>query len=426
MKILLTAIGTRGDIEPFLTLGKLLVERGCQVHYQMPQQLCHLTDEEAKVYPMTRRFLDLIDSPAARLVMGRGSKWAKTKAMWQLYRQGLDINKQLLQEQEQVVQEVNPDLIVFHSKCFYPLLWHLSTRRRIVLLTPVPFLIHDVDGYPHVGFTKSMGTVINRWTYRLIRTAIAYSIKKSQKSVAMPHAHGLSEIKRLLRSMPAAFAVSPTIVRRPDHWPTNAQVVGYHHRPSATNWRADDQITAFLARHERVLFLTFGSMVNDDPLAISKRLYSVLQQLRIPTIVNCADGGLVKIDTYAENDSFYFVQGLPYDWLLPQVHAIVCHGGAGTTHQALLHGLPTMIVPHIMDQHVWAQLVHNLGIGTRGLPVTKVGSDSLVSQLRDLWTNKTYQLVGSTVKRQMDGEVSVDDYLNFVLASTPIPTADDK
>ncbi|MFC2090994.1 glycosyltransferase, partial [Bacteroidota bacterium] len=31
MKILLTSIGTRGDIEPFLAIGKMLKEKGHQV-----------------------------------------------------------------------------------------------------------------------------------------------------------------------------------------------------------------------------------------------------------------------------------------------------------------------------------------------------------------------------------------------------------
>jgi UDP:flavonoid glycosyltransferase YjiC (YdhE family) len=362
----------------------MLAQAGYDVHYNIPEQLCHLAKGSSHVYPLTERFLDLIDGPDARLVMGRGSRWAKAKAMWNLYRQGLDINKVLIQQQEEVVQAINPDLIVFHSKCFYPLLWHLATDKRIVLLTPVPFLIHAVDSYPHIGFTQSMGKTINRWTYGLIRTAIAYSIKRSQGDISLGKRYGSRRIKQAMLTQPLAYAVSPTLVPRPADWPSNTQVVGYHYRSSSADWQAPAGLASFLDRHDQVLFLTFGSMINDDPQVISDILYSVLTDLEIPTIVNCADGGLVEIDTYANQRNFYFVEGIPYSWLLPQVDAMICHGGAGTTHQALLHGLPTMIVPHIMDQHVWAQLVHNLGAGTQGLPLTKIRSQSLEVQVQDL------------------------------------------
>lgn len=414
--VLLSAIGTRGDIEPFLTLGRMLEHRGHRVHYNIPEQLCHLATHSSQVHPLSHRFLDLIDGPDARLVMGRASKVVKARAMWRLYRSGLDVNRLLLLEQEQVVEAVNPDLIVFHSKCFYPILWHLSTSKRIVLLTPVPFLVHPVDDYPHVGFTTSMGRVINRWTYSLIRTAIAYSIKRSQSDTKLDVRYGVSRIRQLLVSMPAAFAISPTIVHRPLDWPDNAQVVGYHHRTVPTDWLPPHDLVAFLKRHDRVLFLTFGSMVNDDPEVVSRQLYEVLDSLGIPTIVNCADGGLVEVAAYSARDDVYFIQGIPYTWLLPQVDAIICHGGAGTTHQALLHGLPTMIIPHIMDQYVWAQLVQRLGAGTRGLPLNQIAdTTSLISQIRDLWTNDTYKEAAIEACRRMQEEDLEALYVSFVL-----------
>lgn len=424
--VLLAAIGTRGDIEPFLTLGQLLQEEGYSVHYSLPQQLCHLVDDPRRVHPLTEDFLNLIHGKDARLVMGRGSRWAKARAMYRLYRLGAEINTTLMQQQEQAVKQIDPDLIVFHSKCFYPFLWHLATGLRAVLLTPVPFLIHPVNGYPHIGFTKSLGQVVNRWTYRLITTMIAYSITGSQRDVRLPKKYGVRQIKRSLRTMPIAYAVSPTIVQRPIDWPDNAQIVGYYDRKFSSVWQAPESLSTFLDRHDRVLFLTFGSMVNDDPPVISKRIYQTLYKLQIPTIVNCADGGLVSDEKYAAMDNFYFLSGVPYSWLLPQVDAMICHGGAGTTHQALLHSLPTMIIPHIMDQYVWAKLVHGLGAGPAGLPLTNIDTQDLAVQIHDLWTNNRYQEAANKAGRTMVKENNLrSSYLQFVTDSSLDLAADD-
>jgi len=44
MKIILTSIGTRGDIEPFLAIGKILKEKGHQVICAFSEQFRELTE----------------------------------------------------------------------------------------------------------------------------------------------------------------------------------------------------------------------------------------------------------------------------------------------------------------------------------------------------------------------------------------------
>lgn len=49
--------------------------------------------------------------------------------------------------------------------------------------------------------------------------------------------------------------------------------------------------------------------------------------------------------------------------VLPQMAAVVHHGGVGTTHAALLHGLPQIAVPHAGDQWSQAARVTQSGVG---------------------------------------------------------------
>jgi vancomycin aglycone glucosyltransferase len=50
--------------------------------------------------------------------------------------------------------------------------------------------------------------------------------------------------------------------------------------------------------------------------------------------------------------------------LFPRVAAVVHHGGAGTTHAAARAGAPQVVIPQHYDQQYWARRVHELGIGT--------------------------------------------------------------
>ncbi|MCC7009556.1 MAG: glycosyltransferase family 1 protein [Acidobacteria bacterium] len=49
--------------------------------------------------------------------------------------------------------------------------------------------------------------------------------------------------------------------------------------------------------------------------------------------------------------------------LFPRVAAVVHHGGAGTTCLTALAGAPHVVVPQVYDQHYWARRVEELGIG---------------------------------------------------------------
>jgi vancomycin aglycone glucosyltransferase len=66
--------------------------------------------------------------------------------------------------------------------------------------------------------------------------------------------------------------------------------------------------------------------------------------------------------------------------LFKRVAAVVHHGGAGTTTAAARAGAPQVVIPQHYDQYYWAGRVHQLGIGTAHAPGTPT-TDSLTSAL---------------------------------------------
>jgi MGT family glycosyltransferase len=53
----------------------------------------------------------------------------------------------------------------------------------------------------------------------------------------------------------------------------------------------------------------------------------------------------------------------PFDQLLPRTKLLFHHGGMGTTHAALLHGIPQIVVPHAADQRGQARRVAQAKVG---------------------------------------------------------------
>lgn len=54
---------------------------------------------------------------------------------------------------------------------------------------------------------------------------------------------------------------------------------------------------------------------------------------------------------------------VPFEHVLPRVKLMIHHGGMGTTHAAVVHGLLQIVVPHAADQRVQARRVAQAKIG---------------------------------------------------------------
>lgn len=200
------------------------------------------------------------------------------------------------------------------------------------------------------------------------------------------------------------YAISPSLFQRPEAWPAHVQVIGYLEKKQAHTGQLEESLLNFVGQHQKVLLLTFGSMVNQAPEAISRLIYSVLRELEIPTVVNIAAGGLMALDEYLQNPLFCFVKSVPYERVLPRVYAVMHHGGSGTTHLGLKYACPTLIIPHIMDQYSWNALVYQIGAGPKGIAVSKLNKHKLRKLLKDLMLNTHYKQKAIQLSEKMERE----------------------
>ena len=76
----------------------------------------------------------------------------------------------------------------------------------------------------------------------------------------------------------------------------------------------------------------------------------------------------------------------PFSELLPKCAMLIHHGGIGTTSQALLAGIPQIIMPLAHDQHDNANIIKSLGVGDCLSP-SKFKPNRLAKMIRHLINN---------------------------------------
>lgn len=79
-------------------------------------------------------------------------------------------------------------------------------------------------------------------------------------------------------------------------------------------------------------------------------------------------------------------------------------GGSGTTHLGLKHGCATLIIPHIIDQYVWNNIVHQARVGPKGIEIGKLTTSDLEPKILALLNDASYKRKTEGLARQMRGE----------------------
>ena len=403
MKILLISIGTRGDMEPFLAIGDILKEKGHEVLCAFPEHFRSLAKESnIEFASLGKKYTKLLNSDAWKAFMGGSTGLRKLFSLISLGRESSPTTKELIFKQYEIIKKERPDRILYSGKSNYPIIWEINNRGKTILISPVPY-IQYVKDHTHVVFHSNFGSFFNKLTYSFADFGLVIAIKIAIKWLNIQRKITQRKIKKTILSRKVIYTISPTLFPRPDYWNENIKVLGYYERDKTINWKADKNLEKFVLKYDKILFITFGSMTNPNPEEKTRVILDILEKHNIPAIINTASGGLIKPLKY-NTKLFHFVKQVPYDWIFPKIYAVIHHGGSGTTHTAIKHGCATMIIPHIIDQYAWNNLVSELGIGPKGIAISKIKSKNLEPKILDLYRNKSYKTKVSEISKKMKAE----------------------
>ncbi|WP_020529287.1 glycosyltransferase [Flexithrix dorotheae] len=403
MKILLTSIGTRGDMEPFLAIGEMLRKKGHEVICLFPEQFRNLAEEsDMRFASLGTEFIEMLESDIGKLALGGGgSQWKKIFAYIKLAKIQAKNNKTLIRLQQEVINKENPDRIVHNGKAMYPVIWEVTNKDKTIFVSPVPNL-HYVKGNSHLAFNSNYGAFFNKLTFKIADWGLINTIMSSLKLLEISNIRK-KQIKEVIKNHKVIYTISPQLFPRPEYWKPNLKVLGYHERNKMVKWSPDAELIEFLEKNPKTIFITFGSMTNPEPEKKTRIIMDILSDNRIPALINTASGGLVKPATYDKN-LVYFVDRIPYDWVFPKMYGIVHHGGSGTTHMGLKSGCATLIIPHIIDQFLWNKLINRVGAGPLGIKIGKITRKQLEPLVLDLVNNKSYKEKAEEIGREMKRE----------------------
>lgn len=204
-------------------------------------------------------------------------------------------------------------------------------------------------------------------------------------------------------NVPFSYLWSPSLVPKPQDWRDEIDVSGFVFLDLATSYTPPEPLTRFLTAGEEPIYIGFGSIVVDDAKSFTKMVFEAVKLAGVRALVSKGWGGLGSDDV---PDNIFMLENTPHDWLFPKVKACVIHGGAGTTAIALKSGKPTMVVPFFGDQFFWGSMIGRAKAGPEPVPYKNLSAEKLAEGIKYCLTDEAQQkaqAIACEIAREGDG-----------------------
>ena len=392
MKIAILALGTQGDVQPYIALGSALLRAGHAVrlisHTNFgPQVRAH----GLEFWPVQGDVQAFMATPEMRALLEKGNFLAisaHTAKQSQL--------AAVEWAREGLVAARGVDLLITGVGGLFVGL-ALAEKLNLALLQAYVFPFTPTREFPGVMFPASLsrfGGTVNRLSHSFLRQMMWQSSRQADalartQVLELPTSPFLGPYQATrLNQNPVLYGFSPSVIAPPADWP-RAEVTGYWFLEPAPDWTPPPALSAFLEAGPPPVYVGFGSMGNRNPQATAALVLEVLQKTGQRAVMLSGWSGMS-----GENlpEAVHLVDDVPHAWLFPRMAAVVHHGGAGTTAAGLRAGIPNIVIPFFGDQGFWGGRVLDLGVGPAPIARKQLTAQNLARALE--------QAVSDPVMRQ--------------------------
>jgi len=206
--------------------------------------------------------------------------------------------------------------------------------------------------------------------------------------------------------IPYTYCWSPALIPKPNDWGNTIDIAGFYFLNLASSFTPEPELAAFLAAGPPPVYIGFGSIVVDDPNALTSMIFDAVRMTGVRALVSKGWGGL-GADSMDMPEGVFMLGNVPHDWLFKQVAAVCHHGGAGTSAAGIQAGKPTIVVPFFGDQPFWGAMVKRAGAGPDPIPYKELTAEKLAEAIKHCLEPETLaraQELGGKIREEKGSE----------------------
>lgn len=362
MKIALAAMGSRGDAQPMLALGRALRQRGHDVIVSAAPDFAAWAAE-----------LGLPFVPAGVNVQAwLHDHWRDIRSVGGFRRALKSIAEEIFPPwfEGTLAAADGADMIVSASQFAAP-----SVAEKLGIpcigVAYSPLLFRSPQHPPPFVHWQGLPRWVNSALWPL---TMGLAFRGMRRYLNAERARlGLAAVrsveKHFYEDTPYLLACDP-VIAPPPAGPTAFRITAtgpwFYDDPTPL----DPDVEAFVRARPAPVYVGFGSMPSSDAARLTRAVLAGAGANGRRVLMSRGWAGLGEGDL---PPTVKVVHGpMPHAKLFPLVAAVVHHGGAGTMATALRAGVPQVIVPHLADQFHHAHRLAALNIAPRGIPISRL------------------------------------------------------
>jgi len=434
LNIVIIIIGSRGDIQPFVRIAKILKDDyGHRVRLATHPAFKEFVEKDSGL-----EFFSVGGNPAELMAFmvknpglipnidtikggeigrRRAQMYEMFQGMWRACINASDDetdehNAKMMGDKDPFVA----DAIIANPPSFAP--QHIAEKLGIPLhmmftfpYTPTAYFPHPLANIKSTNVEASYG---NFMSYPLVEMMMWQGLGDLINRFRTHILH-LEEVSTLWApgqlyrmKVPYTYMWSPGLIPKPEDWGPEIDVSGFVFLDLASSFTPPADLEKFLDNGEPPVYIGFGSIVVDDPDEFTNLIFDAVKIAGCRALVSKGWGGFGSNADCPEN--VFMIDNCPHDWLFPRCAAVVHHGGAGTTAIGLKCAIPTMIVPFFGDQPFWGSMVSKAKAGAHEcIPYKKLDSERLAEGIKQCLTEdakENVKKIAESIDKEGDGALN--------------------
>lgn len=216
----------------------------------------------------------------------------------------------------------------------------------------------------------------------LINPQMVRPYNKIRKIYGLPLIKSADEImSRKLDLIP----VSRYVTERNPYWEQHHILTGYWY-PQQENYEPDERLRSFLEKGDKPVILALGAMSFESREEKEKLdiFVKTFDKLGFRAVIQ---GFQKTLQDYRLPEGMISVGSVPHGWLFLQGYCVIHHCGFGTASAAMIYGIPSIPVPHVLDQFGFAEKLCEAGVAVKPVRAGDLNEKNLMEAFRTLREN---------------------------------------
>jgi UDP:flavonoid glycosyltransferase YjiC (YdhE family) len=422
--IIISSVGSVGDLHPYIALGTGLRRRGHRVVFVVESLFMDRLRAEGFETTSLASDLTALDPSVARRLVTEDDALASLRVLAHDYL-GPSLVANIARLRDACA---GADLLIASAgQVAASAVAELTGVRWLTVALSPAIPSAAVAPAPELARLRGpLGRLANRAAWALGGLALA-RISDGPLNAARA-VYGLPPRRRLLQDgnlspLGTAVAFSPACFPRPDDWPASVAVTGFLYWDRPGDWQEPADLARVLddGSDGPVVAVTSGSVGAAVGDAFAPFFATSVAAIHAAGARALVIGAGEAYRAAPGDPRTYRAEYVPFSRAYPRCAAVIHHGGAGTLGQSLRAGVPTLVAPWGADQFFHGALVERLGVG-RVVARKRYTAARARAAVAELLTSASYRARARELAERIAGEDGVAEVCGHVeraLAMTP-------